>query len=96
MLAAMLTLFMMPFFGFGVFGLIASGEPTPNSGVFRVGYVIFLIVLLAVLFMVWRVALRTWRCDLPTVCRGCGYDLRGKTTGPCPECGRDLVSRKAS
>ena len=96
MLAAMLTLFLMPFLGFGLYGLMASREPGANNLVFLIGYIIFLFALLVVVCLLWGIALRTWRCDLPTVCKRCGYDLRGKTTGPCPECGRGPVARKAS
>ena len=28
--------------------------------------------------------------DLPIPCPSCGYDLRGNTTGRCPECGTEL------
>jgi|GEM_PF-2581089 len=27
------------------------------------------------------------RLTHPTACRSCGYDRRGKSDGPCPECG---------
>ena len=95
-LAVALTLLLMPCLGFGAFGILATGEPGTNSTVFLIGYITFLLVQLAVIVMLWRFALRTWPCDLPSVCRGCGYDLRGKMTGPCPECGRDLLSRMSS
>lgn len=32
-----------------------------------------------------------WYWGLPDVCRGCGYDLTGNTSGACPECGRQSV-----
>lgn len=95
-LAVVITLSLTPCLGFGIFGFLASGEPGGNSTVFRIGYIAFLLVQLAVIFLLWRFALRTWRCDLPDVCKGCGYDLRGTTTGPCPECGRDQLSRMVS
>mgnify|MGYP005733540673 CR=1 FL=1 len=95
MLAAMLTLLMMPCFGFGVFGFMASGEPGGNNLLFRVGYALFLVLLLVGIIALWRISLRTWRRDLDSVCSGCGYDLRANKTGPCPECGRDRSSDEA-
>ena len=95
-LAVVITLSLTPCLGFGIFGFLASGEPGGNSTMFRIGYTTFLLIQLAAIFLLWRVALRTWRCDRPDVCKGCGYDLRGKKTGPCPECGRGPAARKAS
>lgn len=42
-------------------------------------------IVLGVLLALQRVA-RPGRKE-PTDCPGCGYDLRGLTPGPCPECG---------
>jgi len=88
MLAAMLTLLLMPCFGFGIFGFLASGEPGGNTLVFRMGYAAFLVVTLLAVAALWRVALRVWHRDVDSVCSACGYDLREHVTGPCPECGR--------
>lgn len=37
----------------------------------------------------YRTARRSEAIDL-TRCLGCGYDLKGNTTGLCPECGRAI------
>jgi predicted Zn-ribbon and HTH transcriptional regulator len=31
-----------------------------------------------------------WYWGVPDVCRKCGYDLTGNTSGRCPECGAEL------
>ncbi len=37
--------------------------------------------------VLWRVFFRRKPAKQPGVCSHCGYDLRGNTTGRCPECG---------
>jgi len=41
------------------------------------------------LLAAWREAKRRRRRIVRSLCANCGYDLRGSTTGVCPECGTD-------
>ena len=83
--AALATLLLLPCLGFGLFGLLASQEPGAGIG-WTIGYLCFDTTLLGLIAAGWWAALRRDR-KLPWECPACGYDRRGTTDGPCPECG---------
>ena len=91
-LAASISLLLLPCFGFGAFGFLASGEPGPGSSVFRISYTVFLLVMAVACFFLWKTALRRYPTDHVGTCSGCGYDLRGITEGRCPECGASIAA----
>jgi hypothetical protein len=50
---------------------------------------LFIPIALIATMMVWR---RSLRRPPPGFCRRCDYDLRGNTSGLCPECGEPIAS----
>ncbi len=79
-------------------GLILIGLPAPSrlewSTMIPSGATALLCLVIA-----WnwhsqrRSAVMRNRTGAGPICPGCGYDLHGRTSGPCPECGRLTDSR---
>lgn len=47
--------------------------------------------------VIWRKSRREKRVEFRRkngICVNCGYDLRGSTTGVCPECGESVIESK--
>lgn len=87
--ATVISCLLLPCLGFGCFGLLSSQEPGPGRAGFLIGYLVFDLFLVGLIFLIWRFALRTYGTDCFGMCDGCGYDLRVVTRGrACPECGR--------
>ncbi|MCH2143625.1 MAG: hypothetical protein MK082_00615 [Phycisphaerales bacterium] len=91
LVAAMVTLCLMPCIGFSVFGLLASREPGSNGLYFMVLYMILLLVIFGAIALVWWLAVRRFTYEDPGHCTGCGYRIEGLQGGACPECGRPFA-----
>jgi hypothetical protein len=87
-LAGSISLLLLPCFGFGVFGFLASGEPGSGTLFFRIGYSFHLLLIGIGCVFLWKSALRRYPTDNLGGCMGCGYSLKATTEPRCPECGR--------
>ncbi len=87
-LAASISVMLLPCFGFGAFGFLASGESGSGMLWFRIGYSFHLLLIGVGCFFLWKSALRRYPTDDVGACMGCGYSLKGTTEPRCPECGR--------
>lgn len=72
-----------------------NGRPYDVRG-FSIVFALIFYVPVFFLFM-WRVKRRAARVEFRRkngICVNCGYDLRGNTTGVCPECGESVIESK--
>jgi len=63
------------------------------------GYVLAFFFAMPIVLVLWRISRRQARIEFRRktgMCLNCGYDLRGNTTGICPECGEPVENINAT